>query len=292
MTDLKYTPLTFAVRDAVVAWLDTDPTMARLTAGDADARALASAYERLLPVLAATLHVARVTPPSGVSGPQYTYTGSNVLQTSHDDLQRRLIERDVEIAGLRDHLSRETKSSEAASGIADELSIVLNKSREQVYELEAEVRAFRVLREDEDRVAVATVEGYEKQLGDLRALVAERDVLRRALEGCREAIEGCNDIDDLLHMRDMIGLACNNAGLHRAVHPAEGPVYRWAADQGTPRPLVPEDELRLGAARIRELEAALNAERQQHARDVEDLRDRMADPEGMAYALMQHTGPR
>lgn len=273
MTDLKYSYTTRAVRDAVVAWLDTDPTMVRV---HADARSLDAAYDRLLPVLAAALWVSRgvdsnilaeigdaerlVRPEDRADSRTHllalkelvrAHPDTNaarllayheavalmqggepgsvevagfdlvdvlrhlieshddlhrrlreraVLQASHDDLQRRLAERDAHVLALCDHLSRETKSAEAAGAIADELSAALEKSRERVAELETSTQS-----------------------------------TRRALETCREAIEGCNDIDDLLHMRDMIGLTCNNAGLHRAVHPEDGPVYRWAADQGPPQ---------------------------------------------------------
>ena len=352
MTDLKYTPLTLAMRDAVVAWLNSDPLMARLTAGGADARDLASAYNTRLPaVLGAALSAANTwrTPdhqtineltamhvkafndfagaiadaerlvrpedraddrthllalkeivrahpdtnaarllayheavalmqggePGSVAASGFDLVDALRRQVwsrqSHDDLQRRLFERDAEIAGLHDHLSRETKSAEAASAIADELSVALEKSRERVAELEADVRAFKTLRDDNDRrhakllLAIRTALGCDEgativaEITRLReacaATVIDVQTLRRALETCREAIEGCNDIDDLLHMRDMIGLACNNVGLYRAVHPEEGPVYRWAADQGPPLPLVPEDELQLGAVHIRGLEA-------------------------------------
>lgn len=391
MTDLKYTPLTLAVRDAVVAWLDTDPTMAPL-GQHADARALEAAHDRLLPVLAAALWVSRgvdhniladigdaerlVRPedradsrthllalkeivrahpdtnaarllayheavallgggepgsvaasgfdlaaeinalafhladlcsealghgshdPSGTSGvlaKQVAYLQRWLLQTMKEREERAsalaferhhsiaLAERDATIADLRDHLSRETKSAESARGIADELSVALEASRALVADRDDHLMAIRTALGCDDGVTTIVAE-ITRLREACAATVIDVQTSRRALETCREAIEGCNDIDDLLHMRDMIGLACNNVGLHRAVHPEEGPVYRWAADQGPPLPLVPEDELQLGAARIRELEATLSTERQQHARDVDDLRDRMADPEGMSHA--------
>lgn len=192
MTDLKDSHTTRAVRDAVVAWLDTDPTMAPLGQG-ADARALEAAHDRLLPVLAAALHVARATPSLGVSGPQYTYTGCNVLQASHDELQRRLAERDAYVLALCDHLSRETKSAEAASAIADELSVALEKSRERVAELEADVRALKTLRDEDQRIGVSIVEGYEEQLAALRDRMADPEGMAHALPQPTRAEQGFDE---------------------------------------------------------------------------------------------------
>ena len=335
MTDLKYTPLTLAMRDAVVAWLNSDPLMARLTAGGADARDLASAYDTRLPaVLGAALSAANTwrTPdhqtineltamhvkafndfagaiadaerlvrpedkaddrthllalkeivrahpdtnaarllayheavalmqggePGSVAASGFDLVDALRRQVwsrqSHDDLQRRLFERDAEIAGLHDHLSRETKSAEAASAIADELSVALEVSRALVADRDDHLLAIRTALGCDEGASTIVAE-ITRLREACAATVIDVQTLRRALETCREAIEGCNDIDDLLHMRDMIGLACNNAGLYRAVHPEEGPVYRWAADQGPPLSLAPEDELQLGAAHIRELEA-------------------------------------
>ena len=319
MTDLKYSHATRAVRDAVVAWLDTDPTMTHIFA---DARTLDAAYDRLLPVLAAALWVSRGVDPNvladigdaerlvrpedradsrthllalkeivrahpdtnaarllayheaaallGAGEPgSVAASGFNLVDTlrplvgsvlwqSHRDLSRRYEERnrniEKTIADLRDHLSRETKSAEAANAIADELSVALEASRALVADRDDHLLAIRAALGCDDGATTIVAE-ITRLREACAATVIDVQTSRRALETCREAIEGCNDIDDLLHMRDIIGLACNNAGLHRAVHPEEGPVYRWAADQGPPQPLVPEDDLQLGAARIRELEA-------------------------------------
>ena len=281
MTDLRYSHTTRVVRDAVVAWLDTDPTMASL-GQDADARALEAAHDRLLPMLAAALWTSRGVDP-------------NVLADIGD--AERLV-RPEDRADSRTHLLalkeivRAHPDTNAARLLAYHEAVALMQGGEPG-SVEASgfdlVDALRPLaasvlwqsHRDLSRRYEERNRNTEKTVADLRdhlsretksaeAASAIADELSVALEASRALV---TDRDDhLLAIRAALG--CDD-GATTIV--AEITRLREACALT----VVDLDE-------ANKTILALRDQLQTAHRDAEDLRDRMADPEGMSHALRVH----